>query len=469
MCNMNYCVTDYGVVNSATTLQTKQFQHVIDKCFLEGGGRVVVPEGTYLIGGIRLRSNVTLYLQKGAVLLGSRNPEDYFAYLEDEIEPLDSKHLTEFARCGHQEFSQFVREQGREENYYLGYYQKAGRRWNNALIRAIDAENIAIIGEEGSVIDGANCYDALGEEGYRGPHAITMHDCENVLFQGYTMRDSSNWGHNIVRSRNVSCQGITILGGHDGVHFTQCHNVDVTDCEFYTGDDCVAGFANINFTVSNCKVNSSCSGFRIGGTNVFIHDCYIWGPGRYAHRYCLTEEEKMSGKSTADLQKEGHRKNMISAVTYYADFSFPIKEKPGNIVIKDCVIENTDRFLHYNFSGNETWQKQRPLSEISFQNIKSIGIKMPINVYGDKDEPVTLTMTDVDILESPDFSAEALIHACNYEKIVLKDIKLDSVPCKKLVKRWSTEGEIVFDNIETILPEEAYVIEATEEFFSTTV
>ena len=121
MCNINYCVTDYGVVNSATTLQTKQFQHVIDKCFLEGGGRVVVPDGTYLIGGIRLRSNVTLYLQKGAVLLGSRNPEDYFAYLEDEIEPLDSKHLTEFARCGHQEFSQFVREQGREENYYLGY------------------------------------------------------------------------------------------------------------------------------------------------------------------------------------------------------------------------------------------------------------------------------------------------------------------------------------------------------------
>ena len=463
---MNYLITDYGAFDSTEVLQTKAIQDAIDQCFLAGGGVVVIPSGTYLTGCIRLRSNVTLYLKSGAVLLGSRNPEDYFSYLEDEIEPLGELDVTELPRMSSREYKRMLREQGREGEYYEKYYQKAGRRWNNALIRAIRAQNIAIIGEEGSVIDGANCYDGVGEEGYRGPHAITMHDCKNILFKGYTMKNSSNWGHNIVRSSNITCEKLTILGGHDGVHFTQCNNVDVVDSEFHTGDDCIAGFANINVTVSNCKVNSSCSAFRFAGTNVLIQNCHIWGPGQYAHRYALSEEEKMSGQSSENASSAAHRKNMVSAITYYADYSFPIKERPCNIIIKDCVIENTDRFLHYNYSGNEIWQQQRPLGDIMFQNIKASGIKMPINAYGDKEDPVTITMKNIEISDSQEFKAEALIHACHYEKIILEDIRLSNVPCKVLVKRWSTDGEIIIKNIISELDEEAYVKEADTPFFS---
>lgn len=469
MRNETFCVTDYGAIASETMLQTKAIQSAIDDCFRKGGGVVVIPTGTYRTGGIRIRSNVTLYLKHGATLLGSRNPEDYFEYLDDTIEPLEETALTEFPRCSSQEARLLMQEQGREDEYYTGYYQRSGRRWNNALIRAIHAENIAIIGEPGAMIDGADCYDAFGEEGYRGPHGITMHDCKNVLFKGYTMQNSSNWGHNIVRCTNVSCKGLTVLAGHDGVHFTQCHNVDVRDCDFHTGDDCVAGFANINFTVKNCKVNSSCNGFRIGGTNVFIKDCYIYGPGRYAHRYFLTEEEKRAGKQAIASEIKGARNNMVSAVTYYADFSFPIEERPSNIVIQDCVIENTDRFLHYNYSGNEIWQKQRPLGDITFRNIKAKSIKMPINAYGDASDPVTVTMENIAISDSPEFSAEALIHACHYKKIVLDNVVLASVPCKVLVKRWSSEGEIVIRNMDSEVPEEAYVMDANEDFVSATV
>lgn len=461
-----FCVTDYGAVTSETMLQTEAIQAAIDDCFRKGGGVVAIPEGRYLIGGIRLRSNVTLLLKSGATLLGSRNPEDYFTYLYDVIEPLKDTEITEFPRCSYQEARTLMREQGREDEYYTGYYQKAGRRWNNALIRAIHAENIAIIGEEGSIIDGADCYDALGEEGYRGPHGITMHDCKNVLFAGYTMQNSSNWGHNIVRCVNVSCKNLTVLAGHDGVHFTQCHNVDVRDSEFHTGDDCIAGFANINFTVKNCKINSSCNGFRIGGTNVFIKDCYIYGPGRFAHRYFLTEEEKREGKQAIASEIKGARNNMVSAVTYYADFSFPIEERPSNIVIQDCVIENTDRFLHYNYSGNEVWQKQRPLGDITFRNIKAKNIRMPINAYGDEKDPVTITIENVDISDSPDFLGEALLHACHYKKIILDNISLKKVPCEMLLKRWSSEGSLEVRNVQCDLSEDAYVCDANEEFYS---
>jgi hypothetical protein len=55
-----------------------------------------------------------------------------------------------------------------------------GSRWNNAIIRAIDAENIKVIGEKNSVIDGVNCFDEIGEEEYRGPHGMTFFNCKEL-------------------------------------------------------------------------------------------------------------------------------------------------------------------------------------------------------------------------------------------------------------------------------------------------
>ena len=76
-----YNISDFGALSDGT-LQTEKIQRAIDECFLNGGGIVIIPCGEYLTGGIRLRSNVTLYLKSGAVLKASRNPDDYFSYLE---------------------------------------------------------------------------------------------------------------------------------------------------------------------------------------------------------------------------------------------------------------------------------------------------------------------------------------------------------------------------------------------------
>ena len=85
-------IRDYGAVFS-DQLQTKAIQNAIDDCFLAGGGRVVIPCGVYLTGGLRIRSNVELYLETGAILKGSRNAEDYFGYLEDKVEPVTPEEI----------------------------------------------------------------------------------------------------------------------------------------------------------------------------------------------------------------------------------------------------------------------------------------------------------------------------------------------------------------------------------------
>src|SRR5690348_17732192 len=70
-------VTKYGAKGDSATLNSTAIQKAIDDCTKTGGGKVLFPAGNYLSGTIVLKDNVTLQLQKGAVILGSTNVEDY--------------------------------------------------------------------------------------------------------------------------------------------------------------------------------------------------------------------------------------------------------------------------------------------------------------------------------------------------------------------------------------------------------
>src|SRR5215469_10042192 len=70
-------VVDFGAVADGTTLDSASINKAIDACNSSGGGTVYVSPGTYLCGTVILKSDVTLYLEAGATLLGSKNIRDY--------------------------------------------------------------------------------------------------------------------------------------------------------------------------------------------------------------------------------------------------------------------------------------------------------------------------------------------------------------------------------------------------------
>ena len=70
-------VRDYGAIGDGATLDTKAIQSAIDACAQSGGGKVYLHSGTFLSGTIYLKSNITLYIEAGAVLLGSTDLKDY--------------------------------------------------------------------------------------------------------------------------------------------------------------------------------------------------------------------------------------------------------------------------------------------------------------------------------------------------------------------------------------------------------
>ena len=403
-------------------LMTAALQAAIDECWQAGGGRVVLADGTFLTGGIRLRSRVTLYLSSGTVLKGTRDPEDYFAVERDPLEPMPAEYATDVL---------WASPRKRTTNDHI---TKAGSRWNHALIRLLHAEDAAVIGEKGAVIDGSDPYDEIGEEHYRGPHGISFHYCKNLRFSGYTIKNTGNWAHLGYAAQDLVFEDLTVLGGHDGVHVSICDDVRIERCGFYTGDDCVAGFDNERVLVRDCILNTACSAFRFGGRDVLVENCRAYGPAEYFFRGSLSLEDKISGNAAPTVG----RKTMLALFTYYSDFTLKVRSAPGNIVIRNCTAENMERFVLYDFSGLQTWQKNRPLSDITFENVEARGVVMPLNLYGGEEQAIDLNMTDVTVsFKDP---VPAAIRAAYYGRFKLTRVRFEGVE-GPLVMSFGGDGE----------------------------
>ncbi|MGI6173949.1 MAG: glycoside hydrolase family 28 protein [Christensenellales bacterium] len=442
------------------TIQTAPIQAAIDHCFLQGGGEVQVPAGTFVIGSIRIRSGVALHLLENAVLKGTRDPEDYFSYLEDGIEPLRHDQVT---NAPYIHVSTIKGETAYDpDDLRYRYRRLPASRWNNALIRAIDAENVAILGEKGSVIDGSNCFDEQGEELYRGPHAITFHNTRNITLRGYTVRDSANWAHNMLFCENILMEDVEVLAGHDGFDAFTSSNIVIRNCRFYTGDDCIAGFGNRNVLIADCILNSSCSGMRYSGTNTVVRNCRFYGPGKYLFRGSLTAEEKRLGDAVPGT---GHRFNMLSAFCFYGDYSMPIPEQPGNILIADCTFENVDRFIHYHYFNNnrECFQNHRPLANITFADVQATGIGMPLTVCAPEHPKVDFTLRRCTIALREDAEPMPLMRTENFRRIELDDVTVEGLKADHLILA-RTDGDFIFRNVICPLDEEQYVRKTDEEF-----
>ena len=410
---MAYNIVDYGAISNGE-LCTKQIQKAIDDCFLNGGGEVIIPEGKYLTGGLRLRSNVTLHLLKNAVLVGSINPEDYIGYIEDEIEPISADERDSVAPTVN-------------PGSKVGASVRPYSRWNNAIIRAINAKNIAIIGDIGSEINGQNCFDELGEEKYRGPHAINMWFCENVTFRGYTIRDSANWAHAIQNSKGISICDVTVLGGHDGFDVRTCDDILIENCKFITGDDCIAGFDNVNVTVRNCYFESSCSILRFGGRNVLVENCTGVAPATYGFRGHLSDEEKRNRAAT----NENCRHACHGVLLYYCDNRAAVREAPGNILIRHCSFKNPDAVLTVPFGHK--WCCNRSLADVTFEDCVFDGICDPMRLTCPEEEPLSLTMKDCTVITRDGYQNINFIEGAYVSKIVLENLSLRDISLNDIV------------------------------------
>jgi hypothetical protein len=232
-------VKNYGAAGDGIQLDTDAINKTIQAAREAGGGTVFIPAGNYVAGTIQLQSNVTLWIDAGATILGTTNLSDY-------------------------------------------RWPEGQREWYGAIILANGVQNVALMGR--GTINGQNLNNPNGEEHIRGPHAVLFFNCKDVVVRDITIKDPGNYSLVLRSCERVNIDDLTAFGGYDGINMHDVKDATISNCKLYTGDDCLAGAYWENVTVCNCVLNSSCNAIRTGGRNVLINNCLIYGPGRYVHR-----------------------------------------------------------------------------------------------------------------------------------------------------------------------------------------
>jgi polygalacturonase len=221
-------------------------QEKIDLCNGLGGGTVHIPSGEYRVSTIQMKSNVTLKMDEGCILISAINPEEFIR------KPLDET-----------------------SNY---------SKLRSGVIIAFKCNNVAILG--GKIIgNGEDFWIPLPEEErktrntsyYKAkpfrPYTLLFYKCNNVLLKDIYTEDSPCYAGWFVDCKNMSLKGITVnsnLHGlnTDGLHFSSCIDVLIEDCDLTTGDDALAIDANSsgfsqNFVIRNCVINTTIDALRI--------------------------------------------------------------------------------------------------------------------------------------------------------------------------------------------------------------
>lgn len=246
----DYSVLSYGAISDGKTLCTESIQSAIDAAYVEGGGRVIIPKGSFLTGSIILKSNVELHLENNALLLGSTQPNDYIK---------------------------------------LNFWK--------ALILADSAENLSISGK--GTIEGQGAQLALNIDSlfYVGqidsamyslserrpkepmrPQLIELRNCKRINISGITLKNAAAWVQTYHLCQDLVIDHIKVESdaywNNDGIDIVDCKNVKITNCNINSSDDgiCIKSVPYKGYEkafcdsiyIANCIIRSSASAIKFG-------------------------------------------------------------------------------------------------------------------------------------------------------------------------------------------------------------
>ena len=277
----DFLITKYGAktTNSAAQNQ-KAINKAIAACSKKGGGRVIVPSGTFVTGAITLLSHVNLVVEKDAVLKFAFEP-DLYPIVPTRWEGIDCRNLspciyaykqTDIAVTG----EGTIDGSGANDTWWpwngnprFGF--KEGMISQRGGSRARLLKNA----EDGVPMDQRIF---TKEDGLR-PQLINFYLCENILMENLTLLNSPFWVIHPLLSKNITVRGMKIINdgpNGDGCDPESCDGVLIENCYFNTGDDCIAiksGRNNDgrlwdkpseNIIIRNCEMKNGHGGVVIG-------------------------------------------------------------------------------------------------------------------------------------------------------------------------------------------------------------
>src|SRR5437762_3750050 len=236
-----YNVKDFGAKGDGNTMDTKSINNAIDNAVAAGGGTVYFPAGNYLSGSIHLKSNITLFIEQGAILIAANDSTEFDA-------PEKSVNDT---------------------------YQDYGHNhWHNSFIWGENLHDVSIIGT--GMIWGKGLVRS-GNKGNGKPNkAIALLNCHNVTIKDITINHGGWFAILATGVDNLTIDNLKVDTNRDGFDIDCCKNVRVSNCTVnspYDDGICLKssfglGYAKPteNVTITNCQVSGYDEGSLLDGT-----------------------------------------------------------------------------------------------------------------------------------------------------------------------------------------------------------
>ena len=190
-------VRDFGAKGDGKTIDSPAINKAIEAAEAQGGGMVVFPAGTYRSYSVRLKDNIELHLENGAMLEAAQ-PTD-----KDGFDAPEPSEFTKFQDFGHSHFQ-------------------------NSLIWGIGLKNIRITGF--GTISG---YGLTREESRIigvGNKTIALKECINVDIKDVTLFHCGHFALLATGVENMTLSNIKVDTNRDGFDIDCCRNVRISDC-----------------------------------------------------------------------------------------------------------------------------------------------------------------------------------------------------------------------------------------------
>lgn len=308
-------VTGFGAKGDGKTCDSAAIQAAI--CACPKDGTVYLPAGTYYSTPLFLKSNMTLFLDEGAVLLGDTD-RDHYPMLPGMTLSTDEK-----------------------SEYNLSSWEGNPLTSYASLVTAIDCENLDIIGPgtlDGNAVNSDWWVNAKVKRGAWRPNTLYLCRCRNVNVQNVTIQNSPCWTVHPYYSDDLSFLNLYIYNpsdspNTDGLDPESCSNVLVLGTVISVGDDCMA--------IKSGKYYMALEHHKVTD-NILIRNCKF---------------ERGHGSVTVGSEAAGGVKN---------------------VRVSQCIFDGTDRGLRIKTRRGRG--ERSVLDDILFENIDMTGVHMPFTV-----------------------------------------------------------------------------------------
>ena len=394
-------ITKYGAVADGAGVCTAAIQKAIDLC--PKGGIVYIPAGTFISGALFLKSNMTLFLEEGARLLGSNNIED-------------------FPIAGGQ---------------FEGYNQLCHASLLNT--EGAPHENITIDGKGIIDANGAALFQKeMAENKARRGRAVFIRNTRNLTIRNCTIRQSPAWCLHLLYCSNVLLDNIQIhtkydengkqyadIFNGDGIDIDACQNVKIVNSMIASQDDCIAiksgrdtagrraGIPSEHILIENCSFQY---GFGVamgsemsGGINhVTVKNCIFKDTfsiasikavrGRGAYIKNIRYENCSMTNRNCDIKASKWFRGAIYMDAFYgkeetefdADAPFQINETTP--VVENIHLENINLDTAEGYAIYLCGLPEMPYKNVTLKNIKAQG---PNGFFGKNMENLQLNNVEV--------------------------------------------------------------------------